>query len=120
MRDKKTGYYLFFTNSWATYLVLVAFAFVNWDVWITEYNLKHFPKDEKLSFLIRDVSDKNLWVLEENGIDEYSIEDGYLANKIKEKRIDFMNEQSEYSWASWNYADYLNDKRLTADGRRSN
>lgn len=112
VRDKKTGYYLFFTNSWAAYLVLVAFAFVNWDVWITEYNLKHFPKEEKLSFLIREVSDKNLWVLEENGIDEYSIDDGYLATYLKDKRINFMNEQLEYSWLSWNYVDSFNEQYL--------
>lgn len=112
VRDKRTGYYLFFTNSWSTYLVLVFFAFVNWDVWITEYNLKHFPNDDKLHFLIMEVSDKNLWVLKENGINNYTLENGTLSNRIKEKRIAFWEAQSVYSWASWNYADYINEQRL--------
>lgn len=111
VRDKKTGYYLFFTNSWATYLVLVVFTFVNWDVWITQYNLKHFPNDDKLYFLITKVSDKNTWVLKEYGIDYNTIKDDFLSNRLKIKSIHFEEAQNSYSWASWNYADYLNEKK---------
>ena len=110
VRDKKTGYYLFFSNSWAAYLILVAFAFVNWDVWITQYNLKYFP-NQKLPFLIEEVSDKNLWILEENGIVESQV-DGNLRYALKQKKLTFEKAQSQYSWASWNYADFLNEQYL--------
>ncbi len=110
VRDKRSAYYLFFTNSWSAYLILVFLTFVNWDVWITQYNLQYFPND-KLYFLVFEVSDKNLWILEENKINENTNED-YISAGLSLKKQNFLDTQSQYSWASWNYTDYLNKQRL--------
>jgi hypothetical protein len=91
---------------------------------ITRYNLVNADKTElDMRFLLAEVSDKNLWLLEEVDFDkltdrnttiydynryEYMTVGNYFLNKKQQ----FLNRPKRYSWASWNYADYVNEKRL--------
>lgn len=44
----KNNWFLFRKNTWAIYLTLVAYALVDWDSIITNYNLHHFEKDKTM------------------------------------------------------------------------
>ena len=124
VRDKRTSYFLFFNNSWIIYLVLISLTCLNWDVMITRYNLANADKTElDISFLLAEVSDKNLWLLEEANFDKLVNKQVYVisssssdyfnaANYFERKKETFLNRQKQYSWASWNYADYVNGERL--------
>jgi hypothetical protein len=131
VRDKQTTYALIFKNSWIAYSILVTLTFVNGDVFITKYNLNNFEfKNVDIGFLLKDVSDKNLWVLAEADFDKMTEIDVYykpsnlsswsyetinIAKTYEVKKQQFLDEQKAYSWVSWNYADFLNEKRLTTD-----
>ena len=76
-----------------------------------------------MGFLLAEVSDKNLWLLAEAGFDELTNENisingrnryDYVnvATYFLNKKHQFLNRQKQYSWASWNYADYVNEERL--------
>ncbi|NJN77461.1 MAG: DUF4173 domain-containing protein [Saprospiraceae bacterium] len=124
VRDKRTSYFLFFNNSWAIYLVLMSLTCLNWDVMITRYNLANTDKTElDMGFLLAEVSDKNLWLLAEANFDKLTDEEFAVkrrnryvyvnvATYFSNKKQQFLNQQTQYSWASWNYADYVNGERL--------
>lgn len=124
VRDNRTSYFLFFNNSWAIYLVLMTLTCLNWDVMITRYNLANADKTElDMGFLLAEVSDKNLWVLEEANFDDFTDKNISIQNRTRydyvnvatyfqNKKRQFLNRQKQYSWASWNYADYVNAERL--------
>jgi hypothetical protein len=126
VRDKRTSYFLFFNNSWAIYLVLMSLTCLNWDVMITRYNLANADKTElDMRFLLSEVSDKNLWLLEEVDFDKLTDKsimiydhnnNKYAYTTLRDyflgKKQQFLNRPKRYSWASWNYADYVNEKRL--------
>jgi hypothetical protein len=57
-----------------------------------------------------ELTDKNVSIYDENRYDYVNVAD-YFLNK---KRY-FLSRQKQYSWASWNYADYVNGERLTME-----
>jgi hypothetical protein len=99
---------------------------LNWDVMITRYNLANADKTElDMRFLLSEVSDKNLWLLEEVDFDKLTDKsimiydhnnNKYAYTTLRDyflgKKQQFLNRPKRYSWASWNYADYVNEKRL--------
>ena len=118
IRDKKTFYYLLHRNAWALYFVLVLTTVVNWDVFITRFNLNADTTNGiDAAFLLSEVSNKNLFLLEEN-IDRLvkeSTSPGFQQKKhivaiLDTKRRDFELEQEQLSWLSWNYSDARNFK----------
>lgn len=128
VRDTQTTYALIFKNSWIAYSILVTLTFVNWDVFITKYNLNNFEfENVDVGFLLKDVSDKNLWILAEADFDKmtekqvkykpsnmssWNYESINVAQTFKAKKQRFLEEQKQYSWASWNYADFINERRM--------
>ena len=117
IRDKKTFYFLLHRNAWALYAALVLTTFVNWDVFITRYNLTAETKNGiDAEFLLFNVSDKNLFLLEENieKLVTESTSPGFQTRKnivgvLDVKRNNFERKQEELSWLSWNYADARNE-----------
>lgn len=118
IRDKKTFYYLLHRNAWALYFVLVLTTVVNWDVFITRFNLNADTTNGiDAAFLLSEVSNKNLFLLEEN-IDRLvkeSTSPGFQQKKhivaiLDTKRRNFELEQEQLSWLSWNYSDARNFK----------
>jgi hypothetical protein len=135
VRDKQTTYALIFKNSWIAYSILVTLTFVNWDVFITKYNLNNFEfENTDVGFLLKDISDKNLWVLADANFDKMADKEVYykpsnlsswkvtyinVAVEFEAKKQRFLEEQKQYSWASWNYADFINGRRMTTTSLRS-
>ena len=65
IKEKRTFFFFMNRSAWAIYGVLLLACFVNWDVFITHYNLTATPKSGTIDarFLLHDVSEKNLKTL---------------------------------------------------------
>lgn len=113
IRDRMSAFYLFKTNGWAVYAVMIMLCLVNWDLFIARYNLTHPNHENKVAtnFLFS-LSDKTLPILWQH---PEAFDDGDpalpLANstqiqRLRKKSQDFMAEWESYSWLSWNWSDY--------------
>ncbi len=116
VKNKKTFYHLLYKNSWAIYIVLILASAVNWDGFITHYNLKiHKGEYVDADFLIHDVSDKNLYYLLENKtlLKQKSGKNmHWIEHNLNQKVDDFEHRTQRHSFFSWNYADYKNQRYL--------
>lgn len=113
--QRKTMHWLWKRSGWAFYGLLVLNACISWDTFITRYNLSGRPKGAiDIHYLIHTVSDKNLYILEENkdvllgswaypALDASDVERG-----ISDKRRSFTETQSGITGKSWNGADDRN------------
>jgi len=115
IKEKKNLSYLLHRNSWALYFALLLTCLINWDTFITKYNLTTNTKSNiDVPWLLTDVSDKNLFILLENKEvlatkPSYpSIKKHRIETLMKRKLIHFKQKQVGLSWLSWNYADYRN------------
>jgi hypothetical protein len=111
-------------NTWAVYGIFILIAAFNWDAIITNYNLKYTDKDKlDASFLLKDISDKNLKTLYENKalLPETSVSrnnswfdsSNYEINSqtlLEYKKATFLDkiQQEGLSFLSWNYPDAAN------------
>lgn len=117
IRDRRTMSWLWRQNGWAFYALLILNACVSWDVFITRYNLSDRPKSAiDVHYMIYTVSDKNLFLLEENAsalaqkamypqMSESDIQRG-----IELKRERFDTKMQGLTWKSWNAADARNQR----------
>lgn len=128
---QKSNWYLFRKNSWALYIVLVLTALINWDQFITDFNIENSKSriDKKylvelnstnipeLLLLATDSSTKNLTFVESYSYLEY--EDDYISywdyndgntrgsygkdftNRIHNKMFKFLASHAELDWQSW-------------------
>ena len=118
IRDARSRFWLFKQNGWAVFVLLIANACIPWDTFITGYNLFTPTRKEAIdvNFLLHQVSDKNLFLLEENlellksktVWPEQSPEE--IEQTMHQKRTEFDLAQSRLSWKSWNVADARNRK----------
>ncbi len=134
IKEKRTLFFFITRSAWTTYGVLLLACFVNWDVFISKYNLTTTTKSGLVDarFLLQDVSDKNLRILMEHRSEllkkmpnqpfsesDYtdfsqpiftneSAKTDFIDQKINRKRANFESEQSTLSWLSWNYPDAQN------------
>jgi len=115
IKNQKTMYYLLQRNALAAYLVWNLMSLVNWDIWITQYNLrKGHTAGLDAYFLVYEVSDKNLYLLLEHQellkSKNYNLrfDNRLVEQKIEKKKRNFVEKQTHYSWLSWNYPDYKN------------
>ena len=121
---KKTNYFLFRVNAWAGLLILVLATTVHWDSMIASYNLAHQNKVQLDVKFLLSLSDKTLPILHQNmellkiseqrlqsAADNSSSEncDTCFVKNLVAREKNFMKEQQQYTWLSWNYADeYVN------------
>jgi hypothetical protein len=112
---KKTGYYLLKVNAAAAVVVLLLISSFSWDKVIAEFNLSNPNKDAvDIEYLLR-LSDDALPVLDKH---QETLNKEYYKSRwffgepynglveYKERVISFTEEQKNYSWFSWNLADY--------------
>ena len=116
IRFAKTTYYLLRINAWAALFLLVSASTVHWDYTIAKYNLARkssIPLD--IPFLLS-LSDKTLPLIEMN---KDVLENDnhtwvyYKHNAFQKtafefsqfRKNDFLEEQKNYTWLSWNAAD---------------
>ncbi len=110
VKHKKSLQFLFEKNAWAWYVVFLLTSTINWDVRITQYNiLSDYNEFLDVDFIVNEVSDKNIYVLEQYSDDIESrgnwspstLEDGIVAKKYK-----FKKKIENQSWLSWNFPDH--------------
>ncbi len=119
----KTFFYLLRVNGNIWYILLLAFATINWDVTIVKYNLTHkgliaFDADYLLS-----LSDKTLPVIHQNreelnmsassygslvpkGEILVSSTDEQLQKRLDQRIVFFKERYEKVSWLSWNLQDW--------------
>lgn len=119
----KSNHFLFRSNGWLFYAVMIIACFFNWDVIITWYNT-HIPQQIEKTYLVR-LSDKvlpQLFALESSaalskkefvnetyisGIEAYDYEHevppSSYDQELSRKLYHFMNKIYDGSWQSWYY-----------------
>ena len=119
IKDHKTLHFLLSKNAWALYAILLSCSSINWDVFITRYNLTTPTKGAvDLTFMLRDVSDKNLFLLKEHSatlqsLDSYPVvEQERITHMLNWKEKDFLARNKQLGWPSWNFSDHRNSKYL--------
>jgi hypothetical protein len=117
----KSNHFLFRSNGWLFYAVLIMTCFVNWDVMITMYNIE-VPKQIEKTYLVK-LSDKTLpqlFALESNpslakkefvnaayvsGIDAINYGDevppSSYEQELSRKLYCFMDRSLNEGWQSW-------------------
>jgi hypothetical protein len=133
IKEKRTFFFFIRRGVFALYAVLLATCLVNWDIFITNFNIHYPTKSGQIDvrFLVEDVSDKNIYLLFQNAQqltpkiakttfpdDEYRKAPklfandaerlAYLTELLNNKKKRFEEEQKGYSWLSWNHADDVN------------
>jgi hypothetical protein len=138
IKKKRTIFFFITRSAWAIYGVLLTACCINWDVFITKYNLTTTTKSGMIDarFLLQDVSDKNLATLltyrpeilkkmpnqpfSENDASDFSqplfqnesSKEAFIDRIIFQKRSNFEYEQKSLTWLSWNYPDAQNKAYL--------
>ena len=111
IRDRKSHYFLWHSNSWAMYLVLLAAGFINWNLLITRVNLNpNYTKHLDIQYLINELPHQNAFLLdqqEQNLQQQFPIQFHNLKNRIDRKMERACSGRSIYSW-NWPY--HLNRK----------
>lgn len=129
IKDLRTFRNVLMLNGWSVYFAAVLIACINWDVFITRFNLTHTnPERLDMRFLLQDVSDKNLHVLLEykNQLPNKSYtesrwwglvhEEYNVEQMLAQKEQGFMNRMMDdkgASFMSWNWIDEVNQKALS-------
>lgn len=123
---KMSAYYLFRINAWFAMVLLVISSCIHWDELIARYNLSRkstIPLDVK--FLLT-LSDKTLPLLDQNRdllehptflLNDSESESSYQTvllplEFLDKRKMAFLATQKDYSWLSWNLADYQTKKLL--------
>ncbi|MEO5681919.1 MAG: DUF4173 domain-containing protein [Chitinophagaceae bacterium] len=127
----KTTYFLLRINACCVVFLLVAGSMVQWDVFITEYNIAHrksaplnLPYLLTLSDKVLPVLDANLPILKEREkeLNAQKIFLGRCSNCIEEVISDrskwYMQQQDKYTWLSWNYTDAAEKKYFLKKEKR--
>jgi hypothetical protein len=122
--QRKSAYFLFRINSWAVVLLLVAASCINWDVFITRYNIQnHQTAQLNIPYLVTLSDDilpemkQHLSLLKQREValnkQGYYIhmEDARkkcsqcIEETINTRIQQYLEAQKEYSWLSWNRKD---------------
>ena len=116
IKMKMSLYYLLLANSWAAYFALLSCGMVNWDNFITNYNLNaQTPTEIDAGFLVYHVSDKNLPILMANKdklLRKGNLKINILEEGLERKLRKFERRMQKQSWLSWNVVDWKNEKLL--------
>lgn len=111
IRDRKSHYFLWHSNSWAMYLVLLAAGFINWNLLITRVNLNpNYTKHLDIQYLVNELPHQNAFLLDQqkqNLQQQFPIQFHNLKNRIDRKMKRACSGRSIYSW-NWPY--HLNRK----------
>jgi hypothetical protein len=108
---RRTRFFLLQTNTWAIYALLLLASTINWDTLITRYNIQaNTPNPIDVRFLVQDISDKNLTILQKNKTvlaQRSTFTDEEIERMIAQKEARFIKDNLRQNWRGWNRADYL-------------
>lgn len=127
VRRRKSAFYLFKSNSYAFYIVLVLSSSINWDSLIAKYNFKHADKSFLHLDYLSTLTDKSLPYLDKSlteltQIDEiqkekFPFEQKFMTPEsyhqtIKIRKIEFIKKWESKSLLSWNLPEFLAYEKL--------
>ncbi|MCI5082042.1 MAG: DUF4173 domain-containing protein [Saprospiraceae bacterium] len=116
VKDRKSLFALFNWNGWALYAVLLATSCINWDVFVTRYNLSQTSHKIDISFLLYEVSDKNYFLLKEHQprlLKNLDVDQENFILGMKNKENSILYRQQDSHWKNWNWADQKNFRLLS-------
>jgi Leucine-rich repeat (LRR) protein len=114
----KSNWYLFRTNGWMFYSVLLASCFINWDVIVSDFNIQQSAQKHKALDVVylTNLSEKNIPQLlslhdstKAAVIDEYNNENNlqynysaaYYKPQLHYKLYCFLDEMQQHQWQSY-------------------
>lgn len=114
----KSNWYLFRTNGWMFYFVLLASCFINWDVLVSDFNIHQAEQKHKALdvFYLTNLSEKNIpqllslhdstkaAVIDEYNNErnlEYSYSAEYYKPQLHYKLYCFLDEMQQHQWQSF-------------------
>ncbi len=100
--------FLFQANGLALWLFLIAFGAVNWPGVITRVNLTQARSQVDWEYLIDELDERNLFLLE----DEARKLPSSIAWDIRQKARRAREEHRGRDWRAWNYPDWRNEVAL--------
>jgi hypothetical protein len=130
VKIRKSTFYLFKKNVFATFTLLLVSSFINWDVVIAKYNVTHAGKSyyemQYMSHLspatlpIVDLTLDELEQIKKFQFNKYTLERNDLSPELYIKTIEwrkneFKNAWEDKSWLSWNLSEYLTYKELVEE-----
>jgi MFS family permease len=130
IRDRKSAYYLFKTNSASVFILLIIMSGFNWDHIITNYNFNHAGRSFVHFNFLAGLSDNTLPLLDkpleelliiENkqsemfDYDDWQMNAGEYHDVIAQRKKQFRLKMKKRNWLSWNYADWKAKQALKPD-----
>lgn len=127
VHQRKSSFYLFKSNVFALYIVLIVSSIFNWDTIIAKYNFKHSDKsflhldylstlsDKALPYL--DIPLSELSRIDNIQKDKFPFEEKFMTPEqyvqlIEDRKIVFRKKWQSKSFLSWNLPEYLTYKKL--------
>jgi hypothetical protein len=141
VKDRRSSFYLFRTNTYATLVVLVITSLFNWDVIIAKYNFAHADKsylhldfmaslsDKALPYLDKPLAEIEKIKLEQSDNYEFELkgrkEKMYMSpadycDKINRRKYEFIVDWEEKSIWEWNWPEYQAYRQLKVDMATNN
>ncbi len=130
VKKRKTTFWLFKVNSLAILIILLFSSFVNWDLLIARYNIKHAGKSFLHLDFMAHLSNKTLPYLTIDSTrltkvlyDQQNMFKGRVKymdaaeyhERISLRTQSFLEEYPQRKWQEWNLPDYLAHKKLRAE-----
>jgi phosphatidylserine synthase len=94
VKNIKNFWYLFRINTLAAFTILVVSCTINWDSYITIYNL-NYSKSMDFKYLI-ELSDNNTFILK-NHFDKHDLDD-YKTSAVNKKYKNYLKMLNKNSW----------------------
>jgi hypothetical protein len=133
VRNRKSTFYLFRTNAFALYIVLIISSIINWDTMIAKYNFNHaYSSFLHLDFMAA-LSDKSLPYLDKP-MDELSEIDKFQKQKfpyevkymspeiyymvIQQRKKSFVAKWESKNFLEWNLPEYSAYRKLKGGASR--
>lgn len=125
--QSRSGYYLVRKNTWAAYVILITLACFNWEDIILRYNLNHKNISQIDVDFYLELSDKAIPKLlknrdkvkaqmkahETNAVRWVSMLNyDVFMKSLENRKANYLKRQTDYSWPSWNLADYQTQQKL--------
>lgn len=119
---KKTMFWLIKVNGAAVFIVMILMGSMNWNKNIAEFNLQNPDKESIDVEYLFTLSDEVLPVLDKHS--DILNQDFYFRKgwrryqnnglqELKSRVQNFLERQNNYSWLSWNYADWETKQYFT-------
>jgi len=128
VKNQKSAFYLFRTNTYTILIILIISSLFNWDSIIAKYNFRHYEKSFVHLDFLSGLSDKSLPYLDKNmeelniisqfQEDLFPFEFKYMTaeayhKKIEERKEKFVKDWESKTFLEWNLAEYRAYKKLT-------